>query len=491
MDSIKEYVLSAFFQVGFLVGITVVYILWVISNRRYGAQLAARRREQDALLAEAATLRENFDQKVHEAQLQVAGEVNVLRQQVTAEQQERARLQAALDATGRPSTGGDPGEVFQLHQQIQAESQRRSAVEALLAEKDHLLADERIRLQNAQELADAARVEAELLRSELNSKPAEVMVAAVAPVAPVAPALSAEAIAPLYDAINRLQQQTSELESRRSAAHDDLARKIDNVAKNATAPFKLPEARLNWGSMTLRQVAYQAGLSEGMDYTMSEEGMAVKLPNGRNLFVDGRLPLDHYAAALSAETEAERAGRIAMHNDAVKAHVTYLGSTEFRGRFPVQPDFVVMFVPSESMYETALSADSSLLQRALDSRVAIANPSTLVGLLQSVRVTMEHAKVAENAGQVQKLANDLYEGLQKYTSNLHNVGESLKATTSAYNEALTTLDRDVLSKGRALKGLGVGSGAELSAGSTVELNPREMPRVEYVNPLHIESGQDH
>lgn len=482
MDSIKEYVLSTFFQVGFLVGAAIVYVLWVIWNRRYDAQVATRRREQDALLAEASALRQSFDQKVQEARLEVAGEVSVLRQQVTAEQQERARLEAALAGAGHASTS-DPGEVFQLHQQIQTEAQRRIAAESMLAEKDRHLAEERVRTQNAQELADAARVEAELLRSELSTKPTEVV---MAPAAPAVPALSAEAIAPLYDAINRLQQQTSELENKRAAAHDDLARKIDLVAKNATSPFKLPEARLNWGSMTLRQVAHQAGLAEGVDYTMSEEGMAVKLPNGRNLFVDGRLPLDHYAAALAAESDADRAGMVVLHNDAVRSHVTFLGSSEFRGRFRVQPDFVVMFVPSESMYESALSADGTLLQKALDSRVAIANPSTLAGLLQSVRVTMEHAKVAENADQVQKLANDLFEGLQKYTSNLHHVGESLKATTSAYNEALTTLDRDVLSKGRAMKGLGIGSSGDLSAGSTVELNPREMPRVEYVNPLNLE-----
>ncbi len=472
MQIVIEYLNSTFFWVGLLVGAFLVYLLWVMKNRQYDNEMAIRRREVDAQLAEAAALRANFDQRVHEAQLGVVGEVQELRDRLNAEQSQRLQLEANL-ATSRASL--EPG--FDHFGKLEEEARHRHELESQLAE-------ERSKTAHATAHADAMRMETELLRSELNSRPHEVAV--VAPVvAPVSATVPAEAMAPLYDAIHKLQQQTAELEHKRAAAHEDLSKQISMVAKNSTSPFKLPEARLNWGSMTLRQVAYQAGLSEGIDYTMSEEGMSVKLPNGRGLFVDGRLPLDHYAAALSADGEAERAGRLTMHNDSVKSHITHLGSSEFRSRFGSQPDFVVMFVPSESMYETALSSDSTLMQRALDSRVAIATPSTLVGLLQSVRVTMDHVKVTDNAVQVQKLAGELYDGLKVYSANLQNVGSSLRATTSAYNEALTSLDRDVLSKGRALHGLGTGTG-DLAAGSTVELHPRDMPRVEYVNPLQIE-----
>ena len=296
-----------------------------------------------------------------------------------------------------------------------------------------------------------------------------------------------ELVKPLKETLEKMDKQTQEIEQKRLSAYESVTEHIGRLMQETTQlsnALRKPHIRGSWGELTLRKAADSAGLIEGQDYEMqlstdTEEGrlrpdMVVHVPNQAVIVVDSKVPLDSYLDAMEANDETIRALRLKAHAAQVRKHIQQLSSKAYWSQFPKSPDFVVMFVPAESLYQTAIEQDPDLLEAAFKARVVLANPMTLIALLRTVAFGMKQQQVQQNSEEIRKHGERMYESVRVFANHISSMGKHLSQTTEDYNRAVGSFERNVLSKSRQMRALGAGAGDEIVAPEPVDVLPRTL-----------------
>jgi DNA recombination protein RmuC len=203
-----------------------------------------------------------------------------------------------------------------------------------------------------------------------------------------------------------------------------------------------------------------AGLGAHVDFTeqssiAAQDGsllrpdMIVRLPGARSIPIDAKVPLNAYLDSIDPKlSDAERAGRRGAHAAAVRGHVRTLNSRDYAAAVEGEIELTVMFVPVESALVAALESDGTLFKDALDQRVIITTPSTLLALLRTCALQWQQAQLNENARKIGEHAKELLVRIQNVAEDLQKVGKGLDSATRAFNEAVGSYNRRLLPKAR-------------------------------------------
>ncbi|MGB0720675.1 MAG: DNA recombination protein RmuC, partial [Bdellovibrionales bacterium] len=183
----------------------------------------------------------------------------------------------------------------------------------------------------------------------------------------------------------------------------------------------------------------------------------VKLSGGQCLVIDSKAPLEGYLDAIKDGIgEDDRRTALERHARHVKTHIKQLGSKSYWEQFDT-PEFVVMFLPGESYFSAALEIDPSLIEAGVDHKVIPATPTTLISLLKAVMYGWRQEQLAQNAREISQLGSELYKSLSSFSGHIQKVGRGLGSAMNAYNDAIGSLERNVLSKARKFDALEVSS----------------------------------
>jgi DNA recombination protein RmuC len=196
--------------------------------------------------------------------------------------------------------------------------------------------------------------------------------------------------------------------------------------------------------------------------------MIVNMPDGRQLVVDVKTPLDAYLSAVEATTDEDRDLAIKRHAQAVVERVRQLSSKAYWSQFEHSPDFVVLFIPGDQFLTAAMGEVPTLLEDAIRQHVIITTPSSFVALLKAVAYGWRQNALADNAAHIQELAEDLYKRLAKFVEHLGRIGKSLGQSVDAYNSAVGSLERQVLPGARKFTELGLRPEREIEEIAPVE-----------------------
>lgn len=280
-----------------------------------------------------------------------------------------------------------------------------------------------------------------------------------------------ELVSPLKAQLEKQEKLVRELSEKREGDSKALSVQLEQIAKlqqkSSEAALALSSAmkdnrqRGQWGEITLRNVVEMAGLGAHVDFieqssVEAEDGsrlrpdMIVRLPGGRSIPIDAKVPMSAYLESIDAtQPDAERARRRAAHAGAVRSHVRTLNSKDYAASVEGEIELTVMFVPVESALVAALEADGTLFKEALDLRVIITTPSTLLALLRTCALQWQQAKLNENALKIGAHAKELLVRIQNVAEDLHKVGKGLKSATDAFNDAVGSYNRRLVPKARA------------------------------------------
>jgi DNA recombination protein RmuC len=282
-------------------------------------------------------------------------------------------------------------------------------------------------------------------------------------------------LAPVREALQRTHEQIARIEKERAETFGALRASIEGVAlgqlalqretRSLVTALRRPEVRGQWGEMTLRRLAELAGMVEHCDFVeqvhvAGEEGalrpdMIVNMPDGRQLVVDVKTPLDAYLSAVEAPDDAARDAALKRHAQAVTERVRALASKAYWAQFEQSPDFVVLFIPGDQFLAAAVAEVPSLLEDAVRQHVIIATPTSFIALLKAVAYGWRQNALAENAARIQELAEDLYKRLARFGDHMARVGRTLGQSVDAYNSAVGSLERQVLPGARKFTELGL------------------------------------
>jgi DNA recombination protein RmuC len=202
--------------------------------------------------------------------------------------------------------------------------------------------------------------------------------------------------------------------------------------------------------------------------------MVVRLPSGRNIVIDAKAPLSAYFEAVAATRPEDRQAALTRHAQQLRAHMTQLSSKTYWAEFARSADFVVMFVPGESSFAAAVEADEALLEDAMERRVVIATPTTLIGLLLAINQGWRQAQMAESAERIAKLGRDLYDRIRVLGGHFDKVRRGLVQATEAYNATVGSLEGRVLPAARKLEELGAASGEAIPTLEPIDQQPRAL-----------------
>lgn len=309
-------------------------------------------------------------------------------------------------------------------------------------------------------------------------------------------------VKPLGERLGAFDTKLQEMEKNRADAYGAIRTQVEELklgqsqlsgeTRKLVQALRAPKTRGRWGEMQLRQVFELSGMSEHVDFNTevshrTDEGLqrpdaVVRMPGARSLIVDAKTPLDAYLDALEAETPELREAAILRHARQVREHVRLLSSKKYHDLLAGTPDFVVMFIPGDVFLSAAVEADPELLQRAMEARVVIATPSTLIALLRTIAFGWQQEAVAENAVTIHREAKELYDRLATFAGHLEKVGTSLNRSVESYNKAMGSLEVRVLPSARKLEELKVVQtpADTLQSADRVEAAPRKITAPELI-----------
>lgn len=276
-------------------------------------------------------------------------------------------------------------------------------------------------------------------------------------------------VEPMAKALDEVKRQTTEADKLREASNAALreqvvhmlaaTEKLDKKATDFINTLRRSDVRGNWGEVQLRRVVELAGMVNHVDFEEQEsvrdsEGrnlrpdMTVKLAGGRTIVVDSKVALSALLEAFETDDESVRAERLLAHARHVKKHVDDLAGKKYWEQFDSAPEFVVMFVPSEAFYQSAIEQDPALQEYAFGKRVVIATPTTLVAMLRTVAHAWKEDALAKNAQQVLTTGKELYDRLSVMGAHLSKVGRALDSANKAYNSTVASLESRVMVSAR-------------------------------------------
>jgi DNA recombination protein RmuC len=281
---------------------------------------------------------------------------------------------------------------------------------------------------------------------------------------------------PLREQLGRYEEGLHRLESERQRAYAGLVQQVKQLGdshdrlqletRNLVTALRAPATRGRWGELQLRRVMEMAGMLEHCDFdeqvtSHSESGrlrpdVVVRLSGGRNVVVDAKVPLQAFLEAMEAADEGTRKTGLIGHARQLRSHVDSLSKKAYWQQFDVTPEFVIAFIPGDPLLAAALEHDPSLLDHAVEHRVILATPTSLIALLRTIAFGWQQESLAENALEVQKAGRELYKRLSTFGEHLAKAGRGLGGAVDAYNKAVGSLERNVLPQARRLSDLGVG-----------------------------------
>jgi len=400
-------------------------------------------------------------------------EVAIVRSQLAAELAgTRARLEAEL-AAERKSTA----EKVALLQN--AEVKLREAFAALSSDALR---------QNSQSFLDLARTSLtefqQTARMDLDGRQKAI----------------ADLVEPLKESLSKVDGKLGEVEKNRVGTHSALTEQLRmlNQAQQSlqietgrlVQALRSPNVRGQWGELQLRRVVEAAGMLEYCDFDLKESvdadgtrltpDMIVRLPGGRNVVVDAKVPSSAYLDAMESEDDQERNGKLRDHARQVRDHIVRLGNKTYWQHFQPSPDLVVMFVPGETLLSVAMQADPSLLDFSLRRNVMLASPLTLMALLRAVAFGWQQEKIARNAQEISDLGRQLYDRIRVMAEHFEEVARGLTRSVDAYNRAVGSLESRVLVTARRLKEKGIPAPEDLPELEVIDHTARAIGAPELV-----------
>lgn len=323
-----------------------------------------------------------------------------------------------------------------------------------------------------------------------------------------------QALAPVKVHLEQMQLTVATLEKERTEQFGSIQQQLKSAIESDEQLRKQTQAlsqaltsnnvRGVWGEAQLRKLVELAGLIKHADFdeqaTISTNAgagradMVINLPGGKSLAIDSKVPFSAYqeASAISELATGEEAARrtrlIAEHVKAVKAHIDALGTKSYWSGLEASPDFVIAFIPSESLLSAALDADPALLEYAFKKNVALASPVSLFSVLKTINFIWRQNADESSVRNMIKLGKELYERVGKVAEHADKLGRSITSTVKDYNQFVSSLEGRMLVTARKLNDLdenALGT-EEIEAPKELEVAPVQLTASELTEAPQIE-----
>src|SRR5487761_2512814 len=283
-------------------------------------------------------------------------------------------------------------------------------------------------------------------------------------------------VEPLKQQLETYQKNLQSNSAAQSSTLGEVKKQLELLSQQSTTlaqetqQFRLVlhsnQARGKWGEETLRREVEAAGMSAHCDFTEQTSSgenrpdLVVKLPGERFIIVDAKVPDFDFLNALESAEPTKRAEALAAHAAKLRATFRALAERDYPSQFPNALDYVVLFVPAESLFSAALEGDHDLIVWAAEKRILLATPASLIALLRSVSVSWQQHAQTENAQKIAEAAQEMFVRIVTFTEHLEKTRGGLDTANRAFNQAVGSYESRIKPSGEKLQKLGGGTGGK-------------------------------
>jgi len=304
---------------------------------------------------------------------------------------------------------------------------------------------------------------------------------------------------------NRIRTQA---EAKLETTINEMRRASESIfdeTKKIAGALSNSQSRGKFGEAQLELLLQSAGLREGHEYSRQKSttdadsagipDITVKMPGGSAIFIDSKFPFDRFLDAFGTEIENERNDFLVQHTKDLLKHVEALAKRGYH-KSAGSPDFVVLFVPFETLLAEALRVDPAFLEKAFKVNVTVATPTSMMALLRTIGYIFTRNKLADNADEIQKVANTFLKNITLLHGKIVAVGKAISSTAKAYEDLIPTAEKTVLNPARRIHNLGVAGDKEKLAIEYPDSpgDVRELKAIsaddDFIEVEEIEGGKD-
>lgn len=295
-------------------------------------------------------------------------------------------------------------------------------------------------------------------------------------------------IKPLEEKISSFQDRVEKTAIESVKQHESLKEHIKFInrqtnlvsqeAQNLTKALKGDYKKQgNWGELILESILDKSGLIKEREYFVQNsertiEGkvlrpdVIIKLPDEKVIVIDSKVSLVSYDKMVSSECIEEQKKFRSLHTIAIKKHIVDLSGKNYHHLYGAKsPDFVLMFIPIDTAFSSALVEDSELYNFAFDKNIVIVTSSTLLATLKTVETMWKSDKQNRHALEIATEAGKMYDKFVNFSNDLDKLGNQMKTTHNTYNEVMKKLSNgtgNLTTKAQKIKELGAKASKQIS-----------------------------
>ena len=315
---------------------------------------------------------------------------------------------------------------------------------------------------------------------------------------------TAAVLTPIGATLERVERQVSTLERDRVEQFGELGARLSEVDRTTqglhqqtsqlAGALRSSSTSGMWGEVQLRRILEHSGMLPHCDFDEQVSAVSqldarvrpdvlVRLPGDRVLVVDSKAPIRKFLDAQGTEVSPhQRDCLLTEHAAALVRHVDSLAAKDYWSAFNQTPEMVVCFLPSDAILGAALRQDPGLLDRAMQRKVVLASPSTLLALLRTTAYTWQQDNLVRGARELLILGRTLYKRLATLSRHTTKLGGSLTRSVEAYNAMIGALESRVLVTARQMHALGLATD-EPPTLAPVEASSRPLTAQELIDTL--------
>lgn len=298
----------------------------------------------------------------------------------------------------------------------------------------------------------------------------------------------------LTSLINPLKDKIKDFETKIETAHkeslqknaslkqqiEDLSKlneRINQEANNLTRALKGDQkTQGNWGEIILERILERSGLQRNQEYFVQQSfsntdrkrfqpDVIVKLPDNKSIIIDAKVSLVAFERYFNEENETQKAIELKSHLQSIRNHFKSLSIKEYQNIYELKTlDFVLMFIPIESAFATAIQNDTELFNEAFERNIVIVSPTTLLATMRTIASIWKYENQNRNALEIAKKGADLYDQFVSLTQEFTKLGNQIETVQKTYDSTLKKLtgQRNLIRKVEDLKKMGLNTSKSIS-----------------------------
>jgi len=261
------------------------------------------------------------------------------------------------------------------------------------------------------------------------------------------------------DSLNKRVEETYEKETKERITLKgelqkifELNQKLSEDASNLTKALKGDsKAQGDWGELQVEKILEHSGLTMDIHFTKqesirNEEGSLLRpdfilyLPDKKSLILDSKVSLTAYEKYFNSDDKTEQEQFLSEHLLSVRKHISELGKKNYQALYSInQPDYILMFLPLEGAFSSALKEDPGLYVKAMEQNIVLVTTSTLLATLRTIAYMWRQEDQKSNVFEIAKESGKLYEKFVNFLKDLEEVGKKLDDSRTKYDDAMNKL----------------------------------------------------